>query len=127
MWGAGGISVKNGVNQEFSVSLSTDIRRCWGTIAAILNDISPTYGVQTSGVTTCPFLVTTLVAYYWYKTSTVSPQFNWETNHFPREMWQSGFLLSQVSIYLKLAEPTRFITVAYHFTHKLQGYVFLGF
>ena len=65
-----GISVKNGVNQEFSVSLSTDSRRCWGTIAAILNDISPTYGVQTSGggpiLTTCPFLVTTLVVYYWY-------------------------------------------------------------
>ena len=50
VWGAGGISVKNGVNQEFSVSLSMDRRRCLGIIAAILNDISPTYGVQTSGV-----------------------------------------------------------------------------
>ena len=48
---AEGISVKNGVNQEFSVSLSTDSRRCWGTIADILSDLSPTYGDQTSGVT----------------------------------------------------------------------------
>ena len=67
---AGGYIRKNGVNQEFSVSLSTDSTKCWGTIASILNDISPTYGVQTSGggpiLTTCPFLVTTLVVYYWY-------------------------------------------------------------